>query len=212
MLDEYRKYDLSLIEVILDNLEREVDIKLESNDFNYIKGKSYTTSYIKYIVPGSEDIEKLITILKLLNGKPYLLVQLPLDKTTLDYTSKEDRFNELIEKLDCDTAAEFMGNEDFFKSRMINYEGSSFPLLLKSNNSLEDFFTKESEEIEHYFISNVLLFPINMRWFMLFDYDLGAIHFADKNDVIDKIHNNRELKNLIYSDDEIDQLIIEANE
>ncbi|QAA81956.1 hypothetical protein EI546_09620 [Aequorivita sp. H23M31] len=212
MLDEYKEYDLSFIEVILENLKRKVDIKLESDDFNYMKDKSYTTDYIKYIVPGGVDIEKLITILKLLNEKPYLLLQLPLDKTTLEYTSKGEGFNELVEKLDRYTASEMVDNKSFFIKKMINKENSSFPLLFKSDNSLKDFFTKKSEEIEHYFISNVLLFPINMSWFMYFDYDLGAIHFTYKNDVMDKIKNNRELKNLTFSDDEIDQLIVEANE
>ena len=213
MLNEYRKYDLSFIEVILENLREKVNIKLESNDFNYIKDKTYTTDYIKYIVPGSMDVEKLVSVLKHLKEEErYLLLQLPLDRTSLEHTSKKDAFNELVDSLDCDTASELVNNESFYIDRMVNDGNSSFPLLFKSEDLLESFFAEKSEEIEHYFIGNVLLFPTSMNWFMHFDYDLGAIHFTYKNDVIDKIKSSTELKNLTYSDDKINQLIIEANE
>ncbi len=212
MLNEYRKYDLSFIEVILENLIEKVDIRLESNDFNYIKDKTYTTDYIKYIVPGSMDIEELLSILKHLKEEQYLLLQLPLDRTSLEHTSKKDAFNELVDSLDCDTATELVNNESYYIDRMIDDDNSHFPLLFKSEDLLESFFAEKSEEVEHYFIGNVLLFPISMNWFMHFDYDLGAIHLTYKNDVVDKIKSSIELKNLTYSDDKISQLIIEANE
>jgi len=212
MLEKYKEYDLSLIEVILENLKQKVDIGLESDDFNYVKDKLYKTDYLKYIVPGSVDIEKLSIILKLLNEEQYLLLQLPLDKTVLECSSKEDIFNKLVEYLDCDSASELVNNESFYMERMITDGSNNFPLLFKNDDSLDKFFTKNSEEIEHYFIGNVLLFPINMNWFMHFDYDLGAIHFTYKNNIIEKIKSNIELKKLIHSANEINQLIIEANE
>lgn len=212
MLEDYRKYNFSVIEVILENLCSIYDVKLESKKFNYIKNNTYKTDYIKYIVPGSNEIEKLLLILDHLKEESYLLLHLPLDEIKLDKSSMEDAFNKLLDSLNPEIASEVLENKKFYKEKMIHNEHDFLPLLFKNKDLLDRFFEKNGTEIENYFIGNVLLFPLSFNWFIHFDYDLEAIHFTYKNQLFELIKSIPILNSLTYSNDEINDLIIEANE
>lgn len=215
LLSIYKKYNPSFVEVILEGLGRIYDINLESNNFNYLRSSGYSLKYLKFISPGTtnKDLQKLISIINGLDGNQYLIIYLPFKMKKLEPSSEEDAFDELIEGFSYKIREEIIKKKNVIENQMGKYDSyNAYPLFFNDKSSLKEFLLSKEEEIEHYFIGNVLLFPINMNWFMHFDYDLGAIHFAYKNYVMDKIKNNRELKNLTFSDDEIDQLIIEANE
>lgn len=213
MFNTYKKYNTSFIEVILERLKQVYDIELKSDDLNYIKDETYKRDYLKYSVPGSDSIEKLIAVFEILEGQQFLLTYLPLNKIVLTPSSKDGAFDELVEGLNFDTKKEIIENKDYFIKQMGKHDPyNDFPLLFKNKTQLIEFFLMKDEEIAHYFIGNTLLFPINMNWFMHFDYDLYAIHFAYKNNVLEDIERNIEFKGLVYSANEVEQLINDAND
>ncbi len=212
-LNEYRKYNTSLVEVVLERLKSLYDVELESHDFDYIKSSEYTLTYLKYVAPGNGDIDVLLDILNLFNENKYLIVNLPLAHLELNTASKEDSFDEILEKFDVDVKEEVLKNKETPISQMSDHDPyNNYPLLIENMHLLTRFFSEDSEEIEHYFIGDVLLFPIDMNWFLHFDYDLGAIHFASKNHILEEIRNGIDLDKITYSVDEVNQLISEAME
>ncbi|NAS12899.1 hypothetical protein [Poritiphilus flavus] len=213
VLKKYRKYNTSFVEVILERLNNLYDVELKSDDFIYLKDSDYALKYLKYSAPENGNIQRLIEIFQLFEESKFLIVSLPLRTRNLEPSSKEDSFDELVEGFDVDIKPEIIENRKTIEHQMGEHDPfNSYPLLIEDKGSLKSFFLDKEEEIEHFFIGNVLLVPIDMQWLMHFDYDLGAIHFAYTNDIIDKIESNIELKKLIYSADEISQLIIEANQ
>ena len=215
LLNIYKEYNPSFVEVILEKVKDIYDLDLESNNYNYLRSSEFRLKYLKFISPGStkRDLQKLISIIDDLNGSQYLITYLPFKIKKLEPASKEKEFDKLIEGFNYDIKEELIKKRDSIESKMGEHDPfNHYPLLFKDKASLKKIILSDEEEIELYFIGNVLLFPISMEWFMHFDYDLGAIHFTYKNDVVDKIKSSSELKELTYTNDRISQLIIEANE
>jgi hypothetical protein len=213
VLKKYREYDESFVEVVLDGLKNFYDVEMKSNDFNYVKDSNYALEYLKYSAPENGDIDKLVEIFQLFHECKFLIISLPLRIRSLEPSSREDSFDELVEGFDVDIKPEIIRNRRTIMNQMDKHNPfNNYPLLIKDKVSLENFFLDKDEEIQHFFIGDVLLFPINMDWFMHFDYDLGAIHFASKNHIIEEIKNGIDLDEISYSTDEVNQLISEAKE
>lgn len=213
MFNNYKKYNTSFIEVILERLNQIYDLDLNADNFNYIKSNSYKLEYLKYIAPGNFEIEKLITIIKSFEESQFLIIYLPYKIQSLKPILSDNAWDEFIQNFNFSIREEFKLSKKEMEKQMGEPDPfNNYPLLFKDKFFLVNFLLSEEEEIEHFFMNNILLFPINMVWFMHFDYDLGAIHFAYKNEVFENIQNQKGLNSLIYSRDQVNQLIIEAKE
>lgn len=211
MFNNYRQYNISFIEVILHRLTQLFDVELTDNSFKYSKKIDFITKYLKYIVPGKKDISKLIELFELFDQDQFLLLALPINNFKLDVSTTESSQKNILDSLDSNIRKEIKYNNNNFIDNMVNHDSlNDFPLLFNNRNSLITFFEKKDEELEQYFIGNLLLFPIRMDWFLLFDYDLFAIHFC-YNENVEKEKYFTKISELIHTKKDIQQLIKEAN-
>lgn len=207
-LDKYRKYNTSFIEVIIDKLKHIYDISLISDNHFHVKNTNYKVSYLRYMAPVTEQLENLISIFEILEGSRFLLLSLPYEIELLSPQSKNQAFDGFVGKLHIDIQPEILKKTNFYKSRMEKHDPyNHYPIYLEGKSTLKSFFLSSEEDIVNSFIGNTLLFSLNMEWLMHFDYDLGAIHFIYKDNAIQKIIENDVLRELIFTDKEMDDLI-----
>ncbi len=213
ILNKYRNYDTSFVEVVFQRLREIYDIKLKNNQFKYAKLSDYQTDYLKYIAPGSANVNKLTSIFDTFDESRYLLTYLPYNIEVLEPSSENQAFEEMIEGFDSDVKEELISKKNIIENQMGSHNSyNDYPLLINDNSNLKEFLLSTEEEIIHYFFGSILLFPTHLDWLMHFDYDLGAIHFIHKKGIFEKFKMRKELGELKYTHAEINQLIIETDE
>lgn len=213
MFEKYKKYSDSFLEVVLKEVDRRIDLKLNSSDFNYVRDESYGTYYFKYMVPGNGDINKLISLLKVLKGEGdrYMLLPLPWNETFQKYKTKEESLDELINEFDQIISDEIIENRGAYLAKMkVSNTNDSLPLFFERFLELDAFLNLASDDVEHYFIGTLLLFPLNLEWFMIFDYDLFAIHFIVGDECFSRLREDFKSNEFMYSKTQVEQLIKDA--
>ena len=212
LLNRYRQYDIFFIRSILDQLKVKIDVTLSNDFFHYAKLKSFQVSYLEFMAPGSNKQPELMQFLDLLKGEQFLLLPLPLDTESFESISKEDALNELMEELDPKSKSDIKRNFDFFLEKLNVEEKGTFPLLFENKKNLKEFLGSENEDVEHYFIGCNLLFPVEMDWFLIFDYDIYVTHFIYQGDQYKDIRHNEKVAHLRYSLDEVNAIIAEYHD
>lgn len=209
---EYRDYNIAFIEVILERIKHKVDVDLNAANYDYFLDKSYKTVYMKYCMPGNAECDILVKVFNSFKNDQYLLLPLPFCTSDLKTIKDEDAFNFLIENLHPDIALNIIEDKKYYMEKMGSDHENCFPLLFENNSTLMDFFSFGGEEKDLYFIGNILLVPLSMDWFMLFDYDLEVTHFSFGPTMKKLAGSNEYMIKLIYSDREKQKLFDQGNQ
>lgn len=199
-LNKFRKYDLSYVEVLIENLNNVFDIKLEEDKTNFLKDSSYTLKFFKYFFLYDNFPNVIRKFLNVIEKEEFIFTNLPLEKDDLKPMTRENVLDWIESQLGYEARCI---SEDNIKPKGFNtLEG--FPLLFDNVQNLLEFLNLSEEERGNCFSMPAIIFPTSLNWFWFFDYDyLNVVYFAFKESLIPIINRLFLESDIEYSEEEI---------
>lgn len=200
-LNKYRKYNLSYIEVIIENLNNIFDITLEEKDMSFLKDSSYSLKFFKYFFLYDNFPIEIRRFLDIVEDEQFVFTNLPMEKDDLKPMTQKGVLDWIESQLGFEARKLTENNMDSFNSL------EDFPLLFSDVQDLLAFLDLPEKERGNCFSMPAVIFPVSMKWFWFFDYDyLNVVHFAYKKDLTPIIEILFLESNLVYNEEEIQDI------
>lgn len=200
-LNKYRKYNLSYIEVIIENLNNVFDIKLEEENMNFLKDSSYSLKFFKYFFLYDNFPIEIRRFLDVVEDEQFVFTNLPMEKDDLKPMTQKGVLDWIESQLGFEARKLTENNMDSFNSL------ESLPLLFSDAQDLLAFLDLPEEERGNCFSMPAIIFPVSLKWFWFFDYDyLNVVYFAFKKDLTPIIEILFLKSDLEYNEEEIQDI------
>ena len=191
MLNSYRKYDSSFMEVILEVVSQKIDLTLESLVADYFIDKNYAVDYLTSPYPNTEEMVSLLAILKGITtaDDKLILVILPLEGPTLNIQAPREQFRRHVSTMFPDAAARITDNEYYMNEFRYDPFGK-LPLLFANIAELRGFLMSDDKNVFSLLVlSDVLLLPTKMDWLLLFNFNFNMLELMTKPNLQEHLKN-----------------------
>lgn len=182
MLNRYKKYDRSFMEVILEVAGQKVDFTMESPVFEYLIDHSYALHYLHHPSPNSTEMDRLLTLLEPVTAPDdtLILVKLPIPGPLLDIHSPVEQYNKLVNTMYPDIATRRRNDVPYYLNTFAYDPFSNYPLLFANFAELNQFLMSDDESVRLLLFSHLLLLPTKMDWLVWFDDYMLMLHLMAK--------------------------------